>query len=136
MIRKDLFWHVKNDLDERNKIGKRIHGKDLFHVDNHNFLREAYEEALDLVIYLKGRLLKDRDHKNGVQSAYQRTPAGKATIHRYNLTENRNNARERYRKGPKGRAAELKYYRKPERVEKVKWQMRSYRKRNKIRASL
>lgn len=55
---KTLFDYVKEDLDDRNTLGRMQYGKELLPDDKRDFLIEAYQEALDLVIYLKGALLQ------------------------------------------------------------------------------
>ena len=55
---KSLFELVKRDLDDRNELGKLQYGKELVSDDKRDFLIEAYQEALDMVIYLKGALLQ------------------------------------------------------------------------------
>ena len=55
---KSLFELVKQDLDDRNELGKLQYGKELVSDDKRDFLIEAYQEALDMVIYLKGALLQ------------------------------------------------------------------------------
>lgn len=53
-----IFDAVKEDLDIRNRIGWQEYKKELMPDDDKNFLLEAYHEALDLCVYLKGELLK------------------------------------------------------------------------------
>jgi len=132
----DLFYHVKKDLDGRNELGKRIHGKDLYHTDKYNFLQEAYEEVLDLAIYLKGEILKRRETGHRHQLVYRSTAKGKNSWHRYNVSEKGRAAVKRYQKTAKGREKMLRSSRKPERVERAKWQLRGYRKRDRIKALL
>jgi hypothetical protein len=139
IIKNDLFYHVKKDLDERNAIGKRIHGKDLFHTDSNNFLQEAYEEALDLSIYLKGEIFKReryRQKKLELQRKYRNTPKGKLCFHRYNTSSKGKATVGRYQSTNKGREKNLRYSRSPKRLERAKWQMKSYLKRDKIKAML
>jgi hypothetical protein len=57
-VSKSLFELVKRDLDDRNELGKLQYGKELVSDDKRDFLIEAYQEALDMVIYLKGALLQ------------------------------------------------------------------------------
>jgi hypothetical protein len=57
-VSKSLFELVKQDLDDRNELGKLQYGKELVSDDKRDFLIEAYQEALDMVIYLKGALLQ------------------------------------------------------------------------------
>lgn len=54
----DIFHLVKRDLDDRNELGMRQYGKTLTADDKRDFLVEAYQEALDLVVYLRAELAK------------------------------------------------------------------------------
>jgi hypothetical protein len=56
----DLFNEVKKDLDLRNQLGHQSYGKAMEPHDGRNSLLEAYEEALDLVMYLK-KAIVERD---------------------------------------------------------------------------
>jgi hypothetical protein len=57
--RHDVFLQVHDDLKKRDALGWKIHRKPLDARDpGIDFLQEAYEEALDLVVYLKGELLR------------------------------------------------------------------------------
>lgn len=56
----DLFDEVKLDLDARNQLGHESYGRTMEPHDGRDSLREAYEEALDLVMYLK-KALVERD---------------------------------------------------------------------------
>lgn len=53
-----VFEELKKDLETRNQIGFRIHAKPLFATDDRDWLKEAYEEALDLCVYLKAQLMR------------------------------------------------------------------------------
>jgi hypothetical protein len=53
-----IFDEVKKDFDKRNALGWELYKKELMPDDNVDFLLNAYEEALDLAVYLKGELLK------------------------------------------------------------------------------
>lgn len=53
-----VFDEVKKDFDKRNAMGWEQYQKELLPDDGRDFLKEAYEEALDLCVYLKGELLK------------------------------------------------------------------------------
>ena len=143
---RNLFEHVKADFDKRNEIGhKNSGGKELYHTNKLNFLQEAYEEALDLVIYLKGEILRRRE----THRKYRLSPKGKASLQKYRLSPKRravwlkyNNSLKgkaavaKYQLTEKGRAKNLRYSRKPERVERAKWQNRGYKTRNRIKALL
>ena len=54
----DVFEELKKDLDARNEIGFRIHGKRLTAIDGRDWLKEAYEEVLDLCVYFKAQLMR------------------------------------------------------------------------------
>lgn len=56
----DLFTEVKKDFDARNQLGYQSYGGPMEPHDGRDSLREAYEEALDLVMYLK-KTLVERD---------------------------------------------------------------------------
>jgi hypothetical protein len=56
----DLFTEVKKDLDARNRLGHESYGGPMEPHDGRDSLREAYEEALDLVMYLK-KAIVERD---------------------------------------------------------------------------
>jgi hypothetical protein len=52
-----IFDLVKRDLDARDRIGAAQHnGKPLLAGNGKDWLREAYDEALDLCVYLRGAL--------------------------------------------------------------------------------
>jgi hypothetical protein len=135
-LRKTLFDYVKADLDQRDKLGFSIHGKDLFHTNKNDFIKEAYEEALDLAIYLRGVLQRQRDSRMACMNRYRKTPKAKITSHRYNTSDKGKAAVKRYTNTPKGQVSKKRYWRSPKRVERAKWQMKSYRTRNMIKALL
>jgi hypothetical protein len=54
----EVFSQLKGDLDKRNVLGIKLYGKPLYAEDGRDWLVEAYEEALDLVVYLKAQLMK------------------------------------------------------------------------------
>ena len=56
--RLDVFAEVKKDLDGRNELGKLTYGRDMDPHDRRDWLINAYEEALDMVVYLKAELIK------------------------------------------------------------------------------
>ena len=60
----DIFDQVKMDLDARNAKGYAIHSRVLDDTVEKDFLLEAYEEALDLSVYLRGELTK-RERNRG-----------------------------------------------------------------------
>jgi len=62
----NIFDEVKKDFDKRNAIGWAQYKKELMPDDDCDWLLNAYEEALDLCVYLKGQLLT-RDSAVNVQ---------------------------------------------------------------------
>jgi len=63
---------ISEDLSSRMEKGVRKYGQPLRVFNNRDMLRDAYEEALDLVIYLKG-VIMERDRSAPVQSDIQDT---------------------------------------------------------------
>jgi hypothetical protein len=55
---KTLFDLVKEDFDKRNAMGWANYKQELLPDDGRDWLQNAYEEALDLCVYLKGELVK------------------------------------------------------------------------------
>ena len=53
---------VKKDIEERDMIGQSHYGTRLQPFNGRDFLIDAYQEALDLVVYLRG-VLYERDGK-------------------------------------------------------------------------
>lgn len=53
---------VMADIEERRQFGIRKYGTALQAGNGRDMLRDAYEEALDLVIYLRGAI-EERDHR-------------------------------------------------------------------------
>jgi hypothetical protein len=51
-----IFDLVRADLEERDRVGWDQHHCPLLAHDGKDSLREAYEEALDLVVYLRKAL--------------------------------------------------------------------------------
>jgi len=58
-----IFDLVRADLEERDRVGWEQHHRPLLANDGRDSLREAYEEALDLVVYLR-KLWRTRDAMN------------------------------------------------------------------------
>lgn len=58
----DLFEEVKKDLDERNQLGYQSYGGPMEPHDGRDALVEAYQEALDLVMYLKKAIVERNGH--------------------------------------------------------------------------
>ena len=54
----DVFVLVHRDLEERNRLGWKQHRKPMLTTDKRDSLRNAYEEAQDLVVYLREELYK------------------------------------------------------------------------------
>lgn len=55
----NVFEAVSCDLKLRDKIGRDTYGGDLNpHDSSRDWLQSAYEEALDLCVYLKAELIK------------------------------------------------------------------------------
>lgn len=59
----DIFDEVKKDLDGRNQLGYQSYGGPMQPHDGRDALREAYEEALDLVMYLKKAIVERDGHQ-------------------------------------------------------------------------
>jgi hypothetical protein len=57
---------VQVDIQERHNVGMERYGKPLTPDDGRDMLREAYEEALDMVFYLRC-LIKERDDRENPQ---------------------------------------------------------------------
>lgn len=57
--RSPIFEAIKLDLDSRNRKGFLATGKVFEPSQGKEWIREAYEEALDLCAYLKGLLMKE-----------------------------------------------------------------------------
>jgi hypothetical protein len=56
MRERTIFDLVRADLEARDQIGWEQHHRPLLAHDGGDSLREAYEEALDLVVYLRKAL--------------------------------------------------------------------------------
>ena len=54
----DIFDEVKRDLDARNELGRQSYGGPMQPHDGRDSIVEAYEEALDLVMYLKKAIIE------------------------------------------------------------------------------
>lgn len=53
---------VMSDMRDRDRFGKEKYGVRLQPGNGRDFLADAYQEALDLVVYLRGAIY-ERDHK-------------------------------------------------------------------------
>ena len=60
----NIFDEVKKDFEKRNALGWELYKKELMPDDDVDWLLNAYEEALDLCVYLKGQLLSRDFHKS------------------------------------------------------------------------
>jgi hypothetical protein len=58
----DVFALVHDDLEARNRVGYREHGEPLRTNNGRDALWDAYEEALDLAVYLR-QAIWERDHQ-------------------------------------------------------------------------
>lgn len=62
MNRLDVFHAVEDDLVLREMVGFEQHKKPLLADDpGRDWLQEAYEEALDMAVYLKAEILRRRE---------------------------------------------------------------------------
>lgn len=66
---KIVLDHVVSDIIMRAHVGKEKYGTFLMTNNGRNPLVDAYQEALDLVVYLKQALL-EQDEKNNVPDLY------------------------------------------------------------------
>ena len=69
----DLFQEVKKDLDARNQLGYQSYGGPMEPHDGRDALRDAYEEALDLVMYLKKAIIE----RDGLGKPVNSIPRGR-----------------------------------------------------------
>jgi hypothetical protein len=58
IVREEVLAHVALDLRARVERGTREYGEPLTTFNGRNALQDAYEEALDLCLYLKQALLE------------------------------------------------------------------------------
>lgn len=56
----DVFAKLHADVAERNRIGLETYGRDLTTFDGRDSLQDAYEEAIDLAVYL-AKVILERD---------------------------------------------------------------------------
>ena len=61
-MEKTIWDHVVDDMKARDQFGFRKYGRHLELNDGRDTLRDAYEEALDLAVYLK-KAIMERDHQ-------------------------------------------------------------------------
>lgn len=64
MTRPDIFALVRADLDKREQKGIETYGGTLRPFNGRDALRDAYEEAQDLVLYLR-QAIWERDNPEG-----------------------------------------------------------------------
>lgn len=60
--RKRVLTQLLVDVADRERIGQTKYGEPLTTFNGRSALQDAYEEALDLAMYLKQRLLEEEDH--------------------------------------------------------------------------
>lgn len=60
----DVFELVHDDLEARNRVGCREYGDTLRPFDGRDSLWDAYDEALDLAVYIR-KVIWERDHADG-----------------------------------------------------------------------
>ena len=60
---RSIFDEVEADLRDREKVGIQTYGKSLYKGDPIDSLQYAYEEVLDLAIYIKKEILERDDKK-------------------------------------------------------------------------
>lgn len=59
---KEVVWrHVMRDLEERVELGKQRYGTELMTRNGRDPLVDAYQEALDLVLYLRQAILEKNE---------------------------------------------------------------------------
>lgn len=56
--REGVFPALMADIEDRNEKGRLTYGRDLETFNGRDALRDAYEEALDLAVYLKQALME------------------------------------------------------------------------------
>lgn len=64
-VRPDVFELLHDDIDARSRVGRREYGDTLRPFDGRDSLWDAYEEALDLAVYLR-KAIWERDHASEV----------------------------------------------------------------------
>jgi len=55
----DIATLVQHDIERRAEVGRRTYGKRLHPDNGRDALQDAYEEALDLAMYLKQQIVED-----------------------------------------------------------------------------
>ena len=68
-VRRKVITLVQEDLWRRSEIGTRKYGEPLRTFNGRSALQDAYEEALDLAMYLKQAIIEKKsiDKENGVE---------------------------------------------------------------------
>ncbi len=67
-----IWDHVVADMRQRNEIGLKKYGRELATHDGRDTLQDAYEEVLDLAVYLKKELIERHDKDKLIQSQADR----------------------------------------------------------------
>ena len=58
-----VWYLVIKDMNQRNEFGRKKYGTPLKAFNGRDVLKDAYEEALDLVVYLR-QAIYERDNEN------------------------------------------------------------------------
>lgn len=59
----DIIDEVRKDLQQRAKMGEKTYGTRLKPFNGRDALIDAYQEALDLAVYLKQKLVEEENHR-------------------------------------------------------------------------
>jgi hypothetical protein len=59
---------VIRDLVERREGGIKKYGMELQIYNGRSMITDAYQEALDFILYLRGRIMEESDHQPSVQN--------------------------------------------------------------------
>lgn len=62
--KKIVLFAVLNDFEQRAEMGKKKYGTYLETHNGRNALVDAYQEAMDLVMYLKQRLMEEENERS------------------------------------------------------------------------
>lgn len=74
-----IFDLVHRDLALRDRLGWQQHGKPLLPHDGKDSLWEAYEEALDLAVYLRKAIAEREGIRRDAEAAQSHQKAGNAS---------------------------------------------------------
>lgn len=66
--RESITDAVIRDLSERREGGIKKYGMELETYNGRSMIVDAYQEALDFVLYLRGRIMEESDHQPAVQN--------------------------------------------------------------------